>query len=99
MPMRRFFSAVLDRLFPIRVEARCEADELMEALGDGAYSEARRLAREAEQNGDLRRAKVLWRARYEIGTRTDPLYGMDTATRYLEAKPLPPRRPPNETLH
>lgn len=95
----RFLSRVLDWLFQIRVEARCEADELMEALGDGAYSEARRLAREAEASGDIRRAKILWRARHEIGKRTDPLYGMDTATRYLESKPLPPRRPPDVTLH
>lgn len=90
---------MLDRIFPIRIEVRCEADELMEALGDGAYSEARRLAREAEARGDIRRAKIFWRARHEIGTRTDPLYGLDTATRYLEAKPLPPRRPPDTTLH
>lgn len=97
--IRRYWNLLLDRIFPIRIEVRCEADELMEALGDGAYSEARRLAREAEARGDIRRAKIFWRARHEIGTRTDPLYGLDTATRYLEAKPLPPRRPPDTTLH
>ncbi len=95
----QLLSRFLDWLFPIRYEARCEADELMESLGDRAFSEARRLAREAEARGDIRQAKILWRARHEIGKRTDPLYGMDTATRYLESKPLAPRRPPDATLH
>ena len=71
----------------------------MEAFGDGAYYEARRLARDADARGDKRRAEVLWRAKHEIAKRSDFPFGLDTATRYLEAAPFGERKPPDATLH
>jgi hypothetical protein len=84
-----------------------EADEFMEAYGDGAYWKARAEAREARKRGDYIREKFLAKVCIEIAKRTDFEIGLDTATRYLEEKQAPydpglgvvHKRPDDVTLH
>lgn len=84
-----------------------EADELMEAYGNGAYWKARAEAREARKRGDHARDKFLSKVCVEIAKRTDFEIGLDTATRYLDDKQTPYdpgpglviNRPPGTTVH
>lgn len=84
-----------------------EADEFMEAYGNGAYWKARAEAREARKRGDYIREKFLAKVCIEIAKRTDFDIGLDTATRYLEKQepyvvdgaPLVRKRPDGVTLH
>jgi hypothetical protein len=90
---------LLDWLFPIRVEARAEADELMEAYGNQAYFVARRLMIDALTRRDSRSHRLYSLARKHIAKRTDFEDRVDTATRLLEATPYELVRPRGETLH
>jgi hypothetical protein len=84
-----------------------EADEFMEAYGNGAYWKARAEAREARKKGDRIGEKFLAKVCIEIAKRTDFEIGLDTATRYLEHQepyivdgpPLVRKRPDGATLH
>ena len=85
-----------------------EADEFMEAYGNGAYWKAREVARDARRAGDHRIDRFYSAVAKEIAKRTDFEIGCDTATRYLEDDkqasydPGPGRlivRPPYVTLH
>ena len=81
-----------------------EADELMEAYGNNAYSEARKIARAAREKGDHRIGRFYGSVAQVIAKRTDFEIGFDTATRYLdEQRPYDHgpsfTRKPGVTLH
>jgi len=63
-----------------------EADEFMEAYGNGAYWKAREVARDARLAGDNRIDRFYSAVAKEIAKRTDFEIGLDTATRYIEPK-------------
>jgi hypothetical protein len=90
---------LLDWLFPIRREALCEADELMEAYGDQAYFVARKLARDALINRDWRKHKLYSRAKLHIAKRIHHPIGLDTATAMLEGDVRGLVKPKDATLH
>lgn len=89
----------LDWLFPARLAAKAEADELMETYGDQAYFVARRLMREAGQRRDWKTERLYSRAKREIAKRTDFTTGLDTATRLLEQDVRDLVPPKDATLH
>jgi hypothetical protein len=89
----------LDWFFPARLAAKAEADELMEAYGNEAYSIARQLMREARGRGDHPAVRLYSRAKREIAKRTDFPIGLDTATRLLEEPVEKLVRPKEVTLH
>lgn len=70
----------------------------MEAHGDGAYSKPAERAGKLFAEGDHKSAKLYALAQNEIAKRSEFPYGLDTATRYLEAPALPPQRPPELDL-